>query len=139
MFDKNKINFQFMFMFASPNYIVYKAESPKPDYKASFARLNNKEEFEIIKDTVKKQKVEIKLHKEHGTFKNLEDKLMELKPSGVHFSGHGVRAADIKNELDMAKKKGAIITEEMYKEAEELGDRLVLETEDCQAEYLSEF
>jgi hypothetical protein len=67
MFDKNKINFRFMFMFASPTFITYQCAHPKPPVKNSFARLNNKKEWEIIKDTVRKQKVEIKLHKEIGT------------------------------------------------------------------------
>jgi hypothetical protein len=54
-------------MFASPTFITYQCAHPKPPVKNSFARLNNKKEWEIIKDTVRKQKVEIKLHKEIGT------------------------------------------------------------------------
>jgi len=117
MFDKNKINFEFMFMFASPNFKMYPCQPPKPDFKSPFERLNNKKEWEIIKDTVKKQKVEIRLHKEVGTVNNLESKLMQLKPSGLHFSGHGVMAKNVVDELNAAKKKGALITEEMIEEA----------------------
>ena len=47
MYDKNKSDFNFIFMFASPNYIRY--NTPLGSKKVPFARLNNKEEFERIK------------------------------------------------------------------------------------------
>jgi hypothetical protein len=43
---------------------------------------------------------------------------MELKPNGLHFSGHGVRMESVVKEMKEAKKKGALITDEMIKDAE---------------------
>jgi hypothetical protein len=40
---------------------------------------------------------------------------MQLKPSGLHFSGHGVMASEVIGELKKAKAQGVEVTDEMIK------------------------
>ena len=66
-----------------------------------FVSLNYKKEFEIIQKTLNSAKVQVCLHKIHGTLdltqktNNLNLQLEKLKPGALHFSGHGVTAEEI--------------------------------------------
>jgi len=98
LIDKSKQNFNFMFMFASPNYIVYKHLRSTITSKRSFENLNYNDEFTNIQKRLKQARVQIELHKTHGTIANLKMQLDKLKPRALHFSGHGVTAEHIYNE-----------------------------------------
>ena len=65
LFDRNKIGYNFVFMFASPNYIEVKAIGG--ERKLPFASLKYSEEYRMIKNSIKKSKIEITFHKIHGT------------------------------------------------------------------------
>jgi len=56
------------------------------------------EEYRRIKASVEKARVEITVHKTRGTFENLWNLLDREKPGAIHFSGHGLTAAEIKKE-----------------------------------------
>jgi hypothetical protein len=75
-------------MFASPSYL--KLQSGKVETKIPFAQLKYQDEYRCIKDSVKKAKVEVVVHKVHGTFFNLRETLEKQRPGAIHFSGHGL-------------------------------------------------
>lgn len=66
MYDKNKWNYNFVFLFASPNFKEYSALGSKT--RIPYDRLDHSEEFRLIKESVTKSEIEINLHKVHGTF-----------------------------------------------------------------------
>jgi hypothetical protein len=84
-------------MYASPPY--RKIESSAGFKKScEFPLLNNREEYRKIKQSLKKAKIELTLHKVHGTVENLRKVLDQERPGIIHFSGHGVTAEQIKKE-----------------------------------------
>ena len=94
MFDRNKIGYNFVFMFASPAYIPVK-------HRSGFERINldplsYREEYHRIKQSIKTSKIKITVHKVHGTPENLRQTLHKQRPGAIHFSGHGETAENIR-------------------------------------------
>jgi hypothetical protein len=57
LWDKNKINYNFVFFFASPAHLSI--SSRIGNSKIAFGALNYQEEYRLIRETVKKAKIEI--------------------------------------------------------------------------------
>jgi hypothetical protein len=94
MFDRNKIGYNFVFMFASPSHIV---ESTKCDKKVlTLDPISHRAEYSLIKESLKKSKKEVTMHKVHGTYVNFSEVLERQRPGAIHFSGHGVSAEKIR-------------------------------------------
>ena len=73
MFDRNKIGYNFVFMFASPSHIT---ESMKSGEKIiAFKPISHREEYSLIKESLEKSKKEVTMHKVHGTYVNFSDVL----------------------------------------------------------------
>lgn len=71
MFDRNKIGYKFVFMFASPPH-KFLGETKDFEKKIQpFAPLNHLEEFRRIKESIKKANIEITVNKIHGTLLNM--------------------------------------------------------------------
>lgn len=78
-------------MFASPAYMEH-ATRLGPQ-RSAFDRLQNKEEYKLIKESVSHAQIELTVHKVHATHINFENKVLEeIRPGAIHFSGHGVTA-----------------------------------------------
>ena len=58
-------------MFASPPHILYKNQAGEE--RVTFAPLQYREEYTRIKESVKKARKEITVHKVHGSLANLQD------------------------------------------------------------------
>ena len=69
MFDRKKIGYTFVFMFASPSYMVHKTRAK--DIKTPWARLQYLKEWKTIKKSISKSKIDINVHKVHGTHEEL--------------------------------------------------------------------
>ena len=69
LFDRNKIGYNFVYMFASPPYMLCKNQAG--EMRIPFAPLRYREEYISIQDSVKKARKEIVVHKVHGTFAHL--------------------------------------------------------------------
>jgi len=96
-FDRNKIGYNFVFMFASPAYLEIPLLN-MDSKKVKYPRLDCTEEYKRIKDSVIKAKIEITVTKLHGTPSNFQKCLTDDRPGAIHFSGHGVTADEIKKE-----------------------------------------
>ena len=83
-------------MFASPSYIP--VVSLGTEKKIPFPALQYQEEYQLIKDTLRKEKKEVILHKVHGTPEKFAEMLEKQRPGAIHFSGHGVTAEQIRKE-----------------------------------------
>jgi len=66
VFDRNKIGYNFVFMFASPSYLSLK--SMGGENNVDFDQLSYQKEYGLIKESLKKAKKEITVHKVHGTY-----------------------------------------------------------------------
>lgn len=102
MYDRNKWNYKFVFLFASPNFKEYSAGGSRT--RIPFDRLEHEEEFRLLRESVIKSEMEINIHKVHGTLFNLQEAFSttvegESKVRGIHFSGHGVTKEYIEEEL----------------------------------------
>ena len=95
MFDDNKINYNFVFIFASPPHCILK-KTISTICKTDFPKLSNEKEFKMIENSVKKANVEIKVTKMLGTKKSLINLFKDERPGALHFSGHGVTRQFIK-------------------------------------------
>ena len=52
----------------------------------------------MIKESLKAAKKEITVHKVHGTQYNFDTVLDKQRPGAIHFSGHGLTAAQIRQQ-----------------------------------------
>ena len=95
-FDRNKLDYNFVFMFASPSYIPL--EGGSLDIHIKMAPLKHREEYKYIKESLKKAQKDVTLHKVLGTVYNLREVLEKNRPGAIHFSGHGMTAEEIKRE-----------------------------------------
>jgi len=75
MFDRNKIGYNFVFMFASPSYMLIKSHGD--EHRIDLPTLSHREEYQLITDSLKSAKKEINVHKVHGTQYNLSKVLEE--------------------------------------------------------------
>jgi hypothetical protein len=94
-FDRNKIGYNFVFMFASPSYLEIPCSNME-NKRVYFPRLDCMEEYKRIKESVIRAKIEISVHKVHGTADNFHKCLDSERPGAIHFSGHGVTAENEK-------------------------------------------
>jgi hypothetical protein len=60
-----------VFMFTSPSHMEHVTFPNKVDKSITFEPLNYQHEYKLIRNSIKKQKIEIKVNKEHGTRFNL--------------------------------------------------------------------
>jgi hypothetical protein len=65
VFDRNKIGYNFVFMFASPSHISLKTHAGED--RIEFEPISYKKEYKLIKNSLRKAKKEIIVHKVHGT------------------------------------------------------------------------
>jgi len=93
-FDRNKIGYNFVFMFASPRSMRFSSKAGEEHIP--FAKLQYRSEYKLIKDSVSAAKKEVTMHKVHATLFNLQFILEHQRPGAIHFSGHGVTAEIIK-------------------------------------------
>jgi hypothetical protein len=96
VFDRNKIGYNFVFMFASPSHLLISTQSTT--HQVPFDPLSYRKEYRLIKDSLKRAKKEITVHKVHGTQFNFSEVLEKQRPGAIHFSGHGVTAEQIRKQ-----------------------------------------
>ena len=65
VFDRNKIGYNFVFMFASPSHLSLTSRGT--EHNIPFDPLSYRKEYRLIKESLKKAKKEITVHKVHGT------------------------------------------------------------------------
>ena len=65
VFDRNKIGYNFVFMFASPSHISLKTHTGED--RIEFEAISYKKEYSLIKKSLTDAKKEITVHKVHGT------------------------------------------------------------------------
>ena len=75
------------------------------------------------------------MHKIHGTELNIRRVFNEYKPSAIHFSGHGLTAAEIRDE-NIKLKSFTLMSDDEIDKIFHKGDALVLEDKNCLGQYL---
>jgi len=104
MWDRNKIGYNFVFLFASPPYVAPLAKVTKYGFKTPYPLLSYQEEYRRIRESVKKAKIEITVQKIHATKDTIGRVFRNDKPGAIHFSGHGITNEEY---CDVLEKKKA--------------------------------